>query len=464
MSQLTPERNATTGGVDPERLAELTRRETEAFVKARPRSRELWERGQRSLVYGVPMHWLAQWPLPFPLYLSTAKGASVTDVDGNDYVDFDLGGCAGIWGHGNEQIAAAIQDQVEHGTSVMMASEHAAWVAEELGRRFGLPFWQFTTSATDANRFAIRVCRAMTGRDKILVVNHAYHGSVDETHVAFGDDGQMIRQPGVSPNALDLTRTTKLIEFNDVEALQAALEPLDVACVLTEPALTNGGIIPPEPTFHAALREHTRRTDTLLIIDETQTITTGPSGYTGAHGLEPDLLVLGKCIGGGVPAGAYGMTEAVASGMRQYIEREGVSANHGGFGGTLAGNTLAMRAIRATLEGPFTQATYDRTSALGERLERGLSAAMRDRDLPWHAVALGARVSCMYMPRAPRNGAEASSWGASELQRAIHLYLINRGVMIEPFHNTMLISAATTERDIDRHVEGYEAVLDELMS
>ncbi len=296
-------------GVDRGRLAALTAREADAFASVRPRSRALAERARGSLLGGVPMTWMMRWAGPYPLFLAEAQGARVVDVDGHEYVDLCLGDTGAMAGHAPGPVVRAVAERAAAGITAMLPTEDAAWAGEELARRFGLPLWQFTLSATDANRFAIRICRAVTGRPKILVFNGCYHGTVDETFATLRDDGSVGVRPGNVGPPVDPALTTKVVELNDLDALAAALAPGDVACVLAEPALTNIGIVLPEPAFHDALRELTRRTGTLLVIDETHTFSAGPGGYTAAHGLEPDLLTIGKAIGGGVPVGAFGVTE-----------------------------------------------------------------------------------------------------------------------------------------------------------
>ncbi|MBA0126630.1 aspartate aminotransferase family protein [Haloechinothrix sp. YIM 98757] len=450
-------------GVDPQFLDALLERETARFERTHQRSKKLHERTEGSMPRGVPLHWMANWPTPHPVYLSGAEGAYLTDVDGKSYVDFCLGDTGAMFGHANPLVAEAVSRQVHAGTTTMLPTEDAAAVGEELSRRFGLPYWQLATSATDANRFAIRIARIATGRDKVLVFNGKYHGSVDETQVAL-QDGRMVPQPGVAPNAVDTDRTTRLVEFNDVDALEQALSERDVACVLAEPAMTNVGVVPAEPGYHDALREITRRTGTLLIIDETHTISTGPGGYTRAHGLQPDMFVLGKSIAGGIPAAVYGMTAEVAETFERYTAKDGHRISHAGFGGTLAGNALTLAALRTTLEEVMTEEAYARMSALAERFERGVTEVIGKHGLPWHSTRLGARVEYLFSARAPRDGGEAKRFRVPRLEAAIHLHLLNRGVLLTPFHNMALMCPATTESDVDRHTAAFAECVAELVS
>ena len=447
-------------GVDRARLAALTAREAEAFASTRPRSRALAQRARGSLLGGVPMTWMMRWAGPYPLFLAEAKGARVVDVDGHEYVDLCLGDTGAMAGHAPEPVVRAVARQAAAGITVMLPSEDAAWAGEELARRFGLPLWQFTLSATDANRFAIRICRAVTGRPRILVFNACYHGTVDETFATLRKDGSVgVRHGNVGP-PVDPALTTRVVELNDVDALAAALAPGDIACVLAEPALTNVGIVLPDPGFHGTLRELTRASGTLLVIDETHTFSAGPGGYTAAHGLEPDLLTIGKAIGGGVPVGAFGVTDELA---RRALAQEGADYEDvGGVGGTLAGNALSLAAVRATLGEVLTEEAFARMTALGERLADGLAAAIAAAGMPWHVTRLGARAEYRFSPRRPRNGGESAAAGDEALERFLHLHALNRGVLITPFHNMALVSPATTVADVDRHTEVFAAALEEL--
>jgi glutamate-1-semialdehyde 2,1-aminomutase len=326
-------------------------------------------------------------------------------------------------------------------------------VGEALARRFGLPYWQVTTSATDANRFVLRLCRMITGRDKIITFNWNYNGSVDETQVEFNTDRVMMPRTGVHPNAMHHEQTTRLVEFNDVQALQQALSHDDVACVLTEPMLTNIGMVPAEPGFHQALRQLTREHGAALVIDETHTISTGPGGYTRAHGLDPDFFVLGKSIAGGIPVAVWGVCEAMARRIWAVLPhfRPGQDINHFGFGGTLAGNALQISAMRATLEQVMTEENYAHMDRLARRLGTGVVRIIEKYSLPWHVTRIGARVEYLFKPHAPRNGGDAHHGRHGLLEAYIHLYMLNRGVLLTPFHNMALMCPFTDETDVDRH-------------
>lgn len=442
--------------VDRKRLADLTERERRAHLERNPRSRELFERTGRSLLGGVPMSWMTKWAGGFPLFFAEAAGARVTDVDGHVYVDLCLGDTGAMAGHAPEATALAVERQIRRGTTTMLPAEDAAWVGEELQRRFGLAAWQFALTATDANRWVLRFARAITGRPKVMVFNYCYHGSVDEAFVALEDGRARSRAGNVGP-MVDPTETTKVVEFNDLAALEAALAPGDVACVLAEPALTNIGIVLPEPGFHEALRALTRSRGTLLVIDETHTMSTGPGGYTAAYGLEPDMLTVGKSIAGGVPLGAYGMTRAVADRVLELDDAD--LEDTGGVGGTLAGNALSLAAARATLGEVLTEQAYAHMVPLAERFTAGVQDVLAEHRLPWSVVQLGARAEYRFAAPPPRNGGESAAAADPDLDTYLHLFLMNRGVLITPFHNMALMSPRTTDRDVDRHTEVFAAAV-----
>ena len=440
--------------------AELLPRELERFEREHPRSRELALEAEESLLSGVPMPWMTRWAGGFPVFAAEAEGARFRDVDGLEYVDFCLGDTAAMTGHSPAPTVRALEDQARRGITLMLPSEDAIWVGRELGRRFGLPRWQFALTATDANRFAIRLARELTKRPKILVFNWCYHGTVDETFATL-EDGSVTSREGNVGAPVPLAETTRVVEWNDAEALEAELAHGDVACVLAEPALTNIGIVLPEPGFHDALRAATRRHGTLLIIDETHTICAGPGGYTAAYGLEPDLLTIGKPIAGGVPVAAYGFSAEVAGRLEELLPRD-ERADVGGIGGTVAANVLSLAATRATLAEVLTDEAFDRMIALGERFESGVTDAIERHDLPWHVTRLGCRVEYLFRPERPRNGSEAAAGGDDELDRFIHLYALNRGILLTPFHNMALMSPATTAADVDRHTEVFGEAAREL--
>jgi glutamate-1-semialdehyde 2,1-aminomutase len=441
-------------------LDDLLSRELDRFEREHPRSRELAARAERSLLAGVPMPWMIRWAGGFPVFAAEAHGARFRDVDGLEYVDFCLGDTAAMTGHSPAPTVRAVAEQAARGITLMLPSEDSLWVGEELARRFGLPSWQFALTATDANRFAIRLARELAGRPKILVFNWCYHGTVDETFAALDGASVVSREGNVGPPAA-LDETTRVVEWNDVDALERELGFGDVACVLAEPALTNIGIVPPEPGFHEALREATRKTGTLLIIDETHTLCAGPGGYTAAYGLDPDLLTVGKAIAAGIPAAAYGFSREVADRLEALLPRD-ERADVGGIGGTVAANVLSFAAMRATLGEVLTDEAFVRMIDLGERFEAGVAGAIERHGLPWHVTRLGCRVEYLFRPERPRNGSEAAAGGNPKLDRLIHLYALNRGILLTPFHNMALMSPATTEADVDLHSSVFDSAAEEL--
>jgi glutamate-1-semialdehyde 2,1-aminomutase len=399
------------------------------------------------------MPWMMRWAGSFPLFVDRARGARFVDVDGLEYVDFCLGDSGAMAGHGPPPAVEAIRRQLDRGTTLMLPTEDAIWVGEELTRRFGLPSRQFATSATDANRFAIRLARRITARPKILVFNWCYHGTVDETLATLDERGAACPRPGNLGPPVDPALTTRVVEWNDLEALERELATGDVACVLAEPALTNIGIVLPEPGFHAALRELTRRHGVLLILDETHTLSAGPGGATRAWGLEPDILTLGKPIAAGLSAAVYGFSAEVAERVRAAIRVD--EADTGGIGGTLAGNALTLAAMRATLSDVLTQEAYDRMLPLAERFALGVEKVIAENSLPWTVRRLGCRVEYWFRAVPPRNGAEAAAAIDLELDRYLHLAALNRGVLMTPFHNMALLSPVTTAEDVDRHTAAF---------
>jgi len=435
-------------GLDRDRLKTALAREERRFVAEHPRSGALFERARGSLLGGVPMNWMVRWAGAYPIFVKEASGAQFTDVDGHRYLDLCLGDTGAMTGHAPPAAVEAIAAQARRGITLMLPTEDAIWVGEEMARRFGLPYWQVAMTATDANRFSIRLAREITGRSRILVFNFCYHGTVDETFITL-KDGVAASRPGNVGPPVDPTVTTRVVEFNDLPALEVALAPGDVACVLAEPALTNIGIVLPRPGFHDALREITRRTATLLIIDETHTICAGPGGYTRAFGLKPDLLTLGKPIASGVPAAVYGMSAEVADRIRARASLD--EADTGGIGGTLAGNALSLAAMRATLGSVLTEEAYARTIPLAARFAEGVASVIRENGLPWHVTRLGCRAEYWFCAEPPRNGAEAAAAVDPDLDRYMHLAALNRGILMTPFHNMALIAPGVTEADVDRH-------------
>jgi glutamate-1-semialdehyde 2,1-aminomutase len=436
-----------------DRLHRLTAAERERYAASHPASRALFDQASH-LIGRVPMTWMSKWSGGFPLYLDTAVAATVTDVDGHRYADFALGDTGAMAGHSAPPVTAAINRRAieRGGLTAMLPTEDAEWVAAELARRFGLPLWSFSLSATDANRWAIRVARLVTGRSKILVFSYCYHGSVDETFVILDDDGAARSRPGNVGPALDPTSTTRVAHFNDLESVRAELEHGDVAVIVTEPALTNIGIVLPEPGFLDGLRRLADQHGTLLLIDETHTLSAGPGGMTATERLRPDIVVLGKSIGGGVACGAYGLTEAVAARLGEHTRAGAADIEDvGGVGGTLAGNALSTAAMRATLSEVLTEQAFDTMSGLAARYTAGVQATIDRHGLPWSVSRLGARAEYRFASPAPRTGNDSAAAADPDLDEYLHLYLANRGVLLTPFHNVALMCPATEAADVDLH-------------
>lgn len=446
--------------IDRNRLHHLLEAELIRFEYEHPRSKALYEQARSHLHEGVPMNWMVRWAGTFPVFVKEASGVHFMDVDGKKYLDLCLGDTGAMTGHAPAAVVDAAIAQMRRGLTLMLPIEEVLWVSEEFSRRFGLPYWQIVLTATDANRFAIRLARQITGRKKILIFNWCYHGTVDETFITLHDGIPQARPGNIGP-AVDPTLTTKVIEFNDLPALEAALAPADVACVLAEPVMTNIGIVHPDPGYHDALRAITRRTGTLLIIDETHTICTSPGGYTQAYGLQPDMLTLGKPIAGGIPAAVYGFTQEVAERIRASTSVD--LADTGGIGGTLAGNALSVAAMKATLQHSLTPESYKHTIALAERFEAGVAGIIREKQLPWHVNRLGCRVEYWFRPTPPRNGGEAAAAIDGDLDRYMHLASLNRGILMTPFHNMALIAPDATASDIDFHTDVFREIVSALV-
>lgn len=447
--------------IDRERLYQLLSAEELRFHKEHSKSFELYQRARKCLQGGVPMLWMIRWAGTFPVFVKEGKGAHFLDVDGNEYIDFCLGDTGAMTGHAPDETVTAIIAQAKKGITYMLPIEDVIWVGEELQRRFGLPYWQFTLTATDANRFAIRMAREITQRKYVLVFNYCYHGTVDEAYITINPDGPGPRRGNLGP-PVNPIETTKVIEFNDLEALEAALAPRDVACVLAEPVMTNIGIIHPDPGYHVKLREITKRTGTLLIIDETHTICTGPRGYTGEFGLKPDMFTLGKPLAGGVPAAIYGFSSEVADKFQARLNLD--DSDVGGIGGTLAGNALSIAAMRATLEHVLTEEAYSKAISLSKKFAEGVESVIQEFKLPWIVKRLGCRSEYWFRETPPRNGGEAFAAIDSELDRYMHLYCLNRGILMTPFHNMALIAPDTKISDVDYHTQVFREAVISLIS
>ena len=435
-------------GIDRDRCRELLNRERERFQRDNPKSQALFQTARTSFLNGVPMNWMTKWASPFPLFAREASGAYLTDVDGHRYLDLCLGDTAAFFGHAPSNLAQAVSEQAQSGLAMMMPTQDIVAVGEALQRHFGLPYWQVALSATDANRFAIRLARAMTGRHKILVFNGCYHGSLVETLVELDGD-RVVANADILGAECDPVSTTRVVEFNDLEALDRALSHGDVACVLAEPVLTNCGVVLPEDGFHAGLRACTRKHGALLLIDETHSICTAAGGYTRAHGLVPDILTLGKSAGGGVPVAVFGFSEETKRKIDSILDTSGPGIY--AVGGTLSGNALSMKALKVTLDELMTDAAYATMFGVAEDIVSGVIACIRNYELPWYTVRLGACVGYGFSSLPPRNGGQALRAADDELDKLLHLFLINRGILITPFQNQLLVSPQVSSADVEHH-------------
>jgi len=443
------------------RINELLAKEQKKYVSEHPKSKKLHERSKKVLLGGVPMHWMVLWAGPFPMFAEEGKGVMIRDVDGNEYIDFCLGDTGSMFGHSPDAVVEAVTKQVKKGITMMLPTEDAIWVGEELVRRFGLPYWQIVMTATDANRYSIRLAREATRRKKILVVNGCYHGTVDET-LATIKNGKVVARKGNAGAPVDPILTTKVVEFNDLPAMKKALKEEDVALVMIEPAMTNHGIILPDPGYHEAVREMTEEHGTLLLLDETHTLCCGIGGYTREYGLKPDMMTMGKPMASGVPVAAYGINKRVADMVLEHILHDNEDEEMG-VGGTLSGNALAVAAMRATLQKVYTQKNFDRMLPIAKRFHDGVYDVIKSEKLPWCVTRLGIRIEYQFMPKQPKNGAEVDANDDKGLDHLMHLMALNRGIMLTPFHMMALISPYTTKSHVDRHTEVFRECVEEII-
>ena len=451
----------TRNGIDWPRALAVQARERAHFIAANPHSRDLSERAQQHLLFGVPMHWMSDWATPFALHVHEARGAQLTDVDGHRLADFCLGDTGAMFGHSPPAVARALAQQAARGFTTMLASTDATWIGEELARRFGLPLWQFAMTASDANRFLLRWVRAATGRKTLVVFNGCYHGTVDDVFVDLVN-GQPRQRDSLLGQVHDLTTFTRVVEFNDLPALEKALAEGDVACVLAEPVMTNIGMVLPDPGFWDEAQRLIREHGALLVLDETHTISSGPGGYARAHGLVPDALIVGKPIAGGVPCAVYGFSTELAE--RAMQAKRDAPPGHSGIGTTLTANMLALAAMRANLAEVMTDEAYAHMLPLAQQLADGLREAIAQHRLPWCVTQVGARCEFQFGALAPRNGSEAEAMFDAELEQTVHLYLLNRGVLITPFHNMMLVCPQTNSTDVARLLRAFDDCLGELVT
>jgi glutamate-1-semialdehyde 2,1-aminomutase len=446
-------------GIDQDRLAAFAAREAAAYAKTRPKAAKALAKGAGAFLGGVPMHWMADWPMPHLPLVASAKGSTITDIDGITLDDFCLGDTGSMFGHSPAPVAKAIRAQARHGLTYMLPTEAALEAGRLLTDRFGPLRWQIATTATDANRFALRVARAITGRPKVLVFNGCYHGTVDDTFVSL-EDGQTVNSPGLLGQVNDLTRTAVACEFNDLAGVEAALAKGDVAAILTEPVMTNSCMVLPQAGFHDGLRQLSLKYGALLIMDETHTISSGLGGYTRVHSLRPDIFVVGKCVAGGMPTAVWGLTDETA----QRYEEANANRPSGrtGMGTTLSANPMQFACLVATLAEVMTPANYAHMERLAERLSHGLARVIDRHRAPWHTVRVGARVEFICAPGPLTNGSEAAHAHQPQVEAALHTGLLNRGTLIAPFHNMMLISPATKKAQVDRLIASFDTLLSDL--
>jgi len=438
---------------DPQRLEQLFAKELALFVEKHPESKKLHEKAAGSMMNSVPMSWMKKWPGPYPVYVASAKGAHFSDVDGNDYVDFCLGDTGAMVGHSPDASIKAIKTQLDKGITFMLPTTDAAIAAQTLADRFGLEKWQFTLTATDANRHIIRYARHVTGRKKILIHDYCYHGTVDETFANLDEAGNTVSRVNNIGAPVELSETTWVVPFNDLAEAERAFASGEIAAALIEPAMTNIGIVLPEPGYLEGLRELATRYDVILIHDETHTLSEGVGGMTKRRNLRPDAVVLGKTIGAGIPAGTFGMSEALAKRISNSLNLEHIDV--GGVGGTLAGNALSMAAIRATLTEVLTEAAFEKMEQLCTVWTNDVQEIIDEFEIPWQVSQLGCRAEYSFRATAPKTGKEAADADDFELQQYLHLHAINRGVLMTPFHNMALISPATTLEDVKRHTDHF---------
>jgi glutamate-1-semialdehyde 2,1-aminomutase len=442
-------------------LDELLDREQRRFIDEHPQAGSRHVAARAHWLNGVPMQWMTDWQLPAPLIVREASGATLTDIDGHEYADFCLGDTGAMFGHSPPAIAEALRQQATRGFTCMLPSEHTLRAGELLAERFGLPCWQITQTATDANRAVLRWARALTGRQRILVFDGCYHGSLEDTLVRL-EGNRVVTRPGQIGQVADFASHARVVEFNDLRALELALSDGQVACVLAEPVMTNAGMVLPQVDFWKQARELCSRYQTLLAIDETHTLSSGPRGHAHRIGLKADFLIVGKAIAGGVPTAVYGFTAELAQRMEHLVATK--PAGHSGMGTTLAANALATAALVANLEHVMTEAAYDHMLQLSSTLAEGLKQGIASRALPWHVTSVGARSELIFTANPPRTARESLAASSPALERLLHLYLLNRGVLVTPFHNMMLVSPATSREQVDLLLAGFQQFIAESLA
>jgi glutamate-1-semialdehyde 2,1-aminomutase len=449
-------------GIDLPCVRKLEEAENVRFAAERPRSMALQEKARRSMPRGVPMAWMDDLYDHPPVWVSHGNGSGFTDIDGHTYLDMYVADMSAFCGHAPRPVIDAVARRIKLGNQFLLPSEDAVAVAEHLTDRYGLPKWQFTLSATQANTEVIRLARELTGREIVLMFDGKYHGEGDATLV-IQEGGEVAPEsrglpPGVAAQA-------RIVQFNDVAALEEALNPRDAALVLAEPAMTNAGFLLPQPGYHEELRRATRNTGTLLAIDETHTLVCAYGGLAQAWGLEPDFLTLGKALAAGVPLAAYGMRDEIASLIAPPEESRTVSGafvDEVATGGTLFANALSMAAGRAALLDVLTEEAFERTASLGERMATGLRMAIRGAGLPWSVAQYGAHASYFFAPEPPTDGAGSRSADDPGLRALIRVFMANRGVWESGWWLGPTVSVAHGAEDVHRYLELFEEFLTEV--
>lgn len=442
----------------PQRITALQQAERERFIAAHPQSMAQAAAARAHYLFGVPLHWMRDWPTPATLAVQRAQGVTLTCADGLHYADFCLGDTGAMFGHSPPPLTRAIAEQAAQGLTCMLPSTRSVAVGEGLARVFGLPLWQMALTASDANRFVLRWARAITGRPQLLVFDGCYHGAVDDTLVDLDPaSGATLPRRSVLGQVHNHHHFTRVVAFNDLEALEAALARGDVACLLAEPALTNFGLVPPADGFWPAARELCRRHGTLFVMDETHTVSTALGGYARLHGLDPDMLVVGKAVAGGLPCAVYGFTQSVGARMTEAKQR--APDGHSGIGTTLAGNALTLAALDAALTNLHTETNYAHMLVLAATLEQSLAQRIGAARRPWTVTRLGARMELQFVPRTPRTAQDVRDHAHSELEALTHLFMLNRGVLLTPFHSMLLVSPATTTADVDKLLSVFDELL-----
>lgn len=412
---------------------------------------------------GVPMAWMTAMHGHPPIFAVEGDGAWFTDLDGHRYLDMNQADLSMSGGFGPPAVVAAVAERMRRGSQFMLPTEDAVWCAEELSARWGLPYWQFTLSASGANAEIIRLARHATGRDKLLLFDGKYHGHIEDSLVMLAEGRVRPELYGLGPAAAARAR---IVPFNDLEAVERALGPRDVALCMVEPALTNVGVVLPAEGFHAGLRALTRRYGTLLALDETHTQIAAPGGLKQVWRLEADAVGLGKSVGGGVPIGAYGLTEALARHLENPPAMPGAPMESVGgvaTGGTLYGNALSLAACRAMLGQVLTPEGFRRTAKLGAQLADGLAGTFAAAGLDWQVHRLFSRSGFTFADRLPTNAAEARALARPELYRLLRLWMANRGVWESVATAGPTVSFAMAEAEVTFYLDRMREFLADIL-